>query len=134
MKLPSIVRIANPKRFSVTPRHYDPIKDEIEQRTSAIKKELEEEGILSPENGSTVLSTGYQSSIKGAFRKKTRAKSSSLFESSGLLRLLIFVVLLGGLGGYLYLGNGVLYYLAYLCMGIGMLILLKRLKGRHKNE
>src|SRR5690554_2743632 len=134
MKLPSIVRIANPKRFNVTPRHYDPIKDEIEQRTSAIKRELQEEGILSSEPGATDLSRGYQSSIRGAFRKQTKAKSASLMGQSGLLRLLIFVILLGGLGGYLYLGNEVLYYIAYLSLGVGMLIILKRLKGRHKNE
>ncbi|HLW21498.1 MAG TPA: hypothetical protein VKX33_14305 [Cyclobacteriaceae bacterium] len=133
MKLPSIVRIANPKRFGITPRHYDPIKDEIEQRTSAIRRELQEEGILSSEEDPGFTS-GYQSSIRGAFRKKTRAKSSSFFEKSGLLRLLIFVILLGGLGGYLYLGNEVLYYIAYLSIGAAMLILLKRLKGRHKNE
>ena len=134
MKLTSIVRIANHKRFSISPRHYDPIKDEIEQRTSAIKRELQEEGILSSDPESTGLSPGYQSSIRGAFRKKTKAKSASLFEKSGLLRLLIFVILLGGLGGYLYLGNEVLYYIAYLSLGIGMLILLKWLKGRDKNE
>ena len=40
MKLPSIVRVSKPRRFDITPRHYDPIKEEIEQRTLAIKKEL----------------------------------------------------------------------------------------------
>src|SRR5690554_3625329 len=134
MKLPSIVRIAQPKRFNITPRHYDPIKEEIEQRTSAIKKDLEVQGILSPESDSIDRSLGYQSSLRGAFRANSKVKSSSLFERSGLLRVLIVVILLGGLGGYLYLGNEVFYYIAYLFVGVGMLILLKRLKGRQTNE
>lgn len=134
MKLPSIVRIAKPQRFNITPRHYDPIKEEIEQRTQAIRRELEEGGILSRDGGSGDFSPGYRSSIRGSFRSNSKAKSSSVFENSGLLRVLIFVLLLGGLGGYIYFGNAVFYYLFYLMMGIGMWVILRRLKTRHKNE
>lgn len=135
MKLPSIVKLGKYHRFSITPRHYDPIKEEIEQRTQAIRKELEEEGLITKEQDfNPGYSSGHRSSIRGSFRSRSKIKKSSLFDNSGLLRLFIFVVLLGGLGGYLYLGNEVLYYLLYLAMGGGMWIVLKRLKRKNKNE
>jgi hypothetical protein len=133
MKLPTIVKLGKYHRFSLTPRHYDPIKEEIEQRTEAIRRELEEEGVLTPgENFNPGYYSGSRSSIRGSFRAKSKVKSSSLLDNSGLLRLFIFVVLLGALGGYLYLGNEVLYYLLYLTMGGGMWIILKRLKRKNK--
>src|SRR5690606_16462596 len=105
MKLPTIVKLGKYHRFNLTPRHFDPIKEEIEQRTEAIKRELEEEGVLSPGQD---FNPGYhsdqRSSIRGSFRARSKVKSSSLLDNSGLLRLFIFIVLLGGLGGYLYLG------------------------------
>src|SRR5690606_19118928 len=106
MKIP-FVRIAKPHRFNITPRHYDPVKEEIEKRTLAIKKQLEAEGLIqgAPENA-TRDREEYGSSIKGAFRPKSRAKSTPLlFEKTGLLRLFIFALLVGLLAGYLYLGS-----------------------------
>jgi len=137
MKLPSIVKLGKYHRFTFTPRHYDPIKEEIEERTKAIRRELEEEGILRPEDP---FDPGYyttnRSAIKGAFRARSKVKKSTFMDNSGLLRLFIFVILLGGLGGYLYLGNEILYYILYLTMGAGMWIVLKRLKtkGRRKRN
>lgn len=133
MKLPTIVKLGKYHRFNLTPRHYDPIKEEIEQRTEAIRRELEEEGVLSPgQDFNPGYHSGHRSSIRGSFRARSKVKSSSLLDNSGLLRLFIFVVLLGGLGGYLYLGNEVLYYLLYLTIGIGMWIMLTRLKRNNK--
>ena len=138
MKLPTIVKLAKYHRFNLTPRHYDPIKEEIEERTRAIRRELEEEGILSAEDEfDPGYSSTHRSAIRGAFRARSKAKKSSFMDNSGLLRLFIFVVLVAGLGGYLYLGNEVLYYVLYLTMGAGMWIVLKRLKTkgrRNRNE
>jgi hypothetical protein len=44
MKLPSIFRLPQHKRFSFTPRYYDPIKEDIANRTALIKRQLEAEG------------------------------------------------------------------------------------------
>ncbi len=138
MKLPSIVRLGKYHRFSYTPRHYDPVKEEIEERTKAIRRELEEEGVLSAEdNFRAGDSYSHGSAIRGAFRAKSKAKKSSLLDNSGLLRVFIFIVILGALGGYLYLGNEVLYYILYLAMGGVLWMMLKRLKTRgrrNKNE
>ena len=40
MKLPSLVRVPKYKRFNFEPRHYDPLKEEIKNRTERIKNEL----------------------------------------------------------------------------------------------
>lgn len=133
MKLPTLTKLGKYHRFNLTPRHYDPIKEEIEQRTEAIRRELEEEGVLTPrQDFNPGYYSSHRSSIRGSFRTRSKAKSSSFLDNSGLLRLLIFVILLAGLGGYLYLGNEVLYYLLYLTVGIGMWIILKRLKRNNK--
>ncbi len=138
MKLPSIAKLGKYHRFHITPRHYDPIKEEIEERTSAIRRQLEEEGVLQPgQDFDPGYRSGHRSAIRGAFRARSRAKKSSLLDNSGILRILIFLILLGGLGGYMYLGNEVLYYILYLAIGGGMWIALKRLKTkgrRNKNE
>ena len=62
MKFPSLIRLPKNKKFNVKPRHYDPIKDDIDQRVSKIKNEKKkktfinkfdnrnEKGILKPGN------------------------------------------------------------------------------------
>ncbi|GAB4326843.1 MAG: hypothetical protein OHK0038_00310 [Flammeovirgaceae bacterium] len=44
MKVPSIFKLPQHKRFHFTPRYYDPIKEDIANRTAFIKKQLEAEG------------------------------------------------------------------------------------------
>lgn len=135
MKLPSLVKIAKPRRFNITPRHYDPIKEEIEQKTMAIKKQLEAEGVIgSGRKREDAQDYVHGSSIRGAFKPRHAKSSSFLFDKTGWLRLLIFTLLLAGLGGYIFLGPVIVYYLLYLMMGVGVLIGLKRLNRRRKNE
>jgi hypothetical protein len=135
MKIP-FVRIARPHRFNITPRHYDPVKEEIEIRTAAIKKQLEAKGLLPTDLENVDQDQHhYGSSIKGSFRTRRGAKSTPLlFEKTGLLRLFIFALLVGGLGGYLYLGSDIVYYLFYLFLGIGLIVGIRIIKGRQKNE
>jgi uncharacterized membrane protein YhaH (DUF805 family) len=40
MKLPSLVRVPKYRRFNFEPRHYDPIKEELKNRTERIENEL----------------------------------------------------------------------------------------------
>ena len=40
MKLPSFVRLPGHKKFNITPRYYDPIKEEIVERTEMIRREM----------------------------------------------------------------------------------------------
>ncbi|WP_114751274.1 hypothetical protein [Pleomorphovibrio marinus] len=132
MKFPSIFRVNRPAKFNITPRHYDPVKEEIQERTSRIKRELEEQGIINPEgNGREGNLPSYGSSIRGAFTKGSpiKRKPSNIFESAGLMRLLILLILIGGFGGYIYIGPDILYYFLYLGGGIALLVGLFRLKS-----
>ena len=40
MKIPSFIKLPNHKKFIITPRHYDTIKEEIAERTEMIRKEM----------------------------------------------------------------------------------------------
>ena len=62
MKFPSLIRLTKNKKFNYGPRHYDPVKEDLEQRISKIKhekkrnlphnffKKNKEKGILKPGN------------------------------------------------------------------------------------
>ncbi|WP_209329639.1 hypothetical protein [Lunatimonas salinarum] len=130
MKFPSIFKTNQPHRFQITPRHYDPVKEEIHQRTERIKRELQQEGVLDTEEDDDTHYRG-GSSIRGAFTKGSpiKQKPSSVFESTGMIRLIIMVVLIGGFAGYIYLGPDILYYFLYLGATVFALVALYRLKS-----
>ncbi len=48
MKFPSFIKVPKHKRFNVEPRYYDPVKEEIEQRTERIRLEVEQERAQTP--------------------------------------------------------------------------------------
>ena len=90
MKFPSFIRLPRNKRFGIDPRYYDPIKEEIEERTSAIKREMEGEA-----NESTPG--------RISFARKTSAVPQTSFIQMGIAALLG-----GGVVGWLYFGNQIL--------------------------
>ena len=95
MKIPSFIRLPKNKRFNFEPRYYDPIKEELEERTSRIKVELE------GEEAST-----YRDSISSAFRRKQRRE-----KQSNVMQLAFVILLVGVFFGYLYYGNEIFYSL-----------------------
>lgn len=97
MKFPSIIKTARYRRFEMEPRYYDPIKEEIEERTERIKREMKGE-----------YSTEY-SGARISFDRKTRKTASTSF-----LQLLIAAVLSLMVVGWLYIGNEVFYVLVLL--------------------
>ena len=114
MKFPSLLKIPQHKRFKLHHRYYDPVKEDIENRTAKIKAQLElrKKEEIDPDT--------YESRISGSFSKKSYYKESK----TGILRFTLMVVLFGGTIGYLYLGNVVLYIL------IGLLFLIYFLRKR----
>jgi hypothetical protein len=135
MKLPSLFKTSQHMRFEIKPRYYDPIKEEIEQRTSRIKRELIAEGQLSDDTDNTDPKTfGVGSSIRGSFTQggQIRGRSSSVLTSAGLLRLLIFLLLLGGIFGYIYYGEIIFHILLYAAAGVFGVIIFNRLKNKSK--
>ncbi|MBL6444863.1 hypothetical protein JMN32_00990 [Fulvivirga sp. 29W222] len=100
MKIPSLFKTPRNQRFNITPRYYDPVKEEIEQRTSRIKKEL------TIGEGDDVWDENISSSrIVGSFRHG-RSKTKS---TVGMTQAVIVMLLVGGGAGYLYFGNLALY-------------------------
>jgi hypothetical protein len=104
MKLPSLIKTPNNQKFAVKPRYYDPIKEDIENRTSRIKAEM---GM-----GDSDTDFGYRSQISGSFRKNMKHAKGGV-DSVTMLRLIIFAILVLFAGGFLYIGKEI-FYLALL--------------------
>ena len=93
MKFPSLSRMPRYKRFNIEPRYYDPIKEDIQNRTERIKGEL-----------NITSSLTHHEHIKTAFRKRARRDKTSDF-----MQLLLIFIMLGTFGGWLIYGTVVLY-------------------------
>ncbi len=134
MKFPSIFRTANPSRFDIKPRYYDPVKEEIDQRTSRIKKELEADGVITNDENDSDFS--HQSGIRGSFaqHRGIKDRAANPFTSTGMIRSFIFFILLGSLGGYIYLGPVIFEYLLYLTGIVAGIYFFFRLKPKRKDE
>jgi len=92
MKLPSLTRLPKNKRFNFQPRYYDPIKEEIEERTSRIEQELGDSGEY------------YREHISSAFRRRTRTE-----KTSGILQFIFVISFVVIFFGYIYYGNQIFY-------------------------
>jgi hypothetical protein len=89
MKLPSLVKTPSYKRFDFTPRYYDPVKEELKNRTELIKKELDSK--YSPDNEPD---TTYGLRLKGSFSQRVNKSRSQDSSSSQQIRTLLIVGLL----------------------------------------
>lgn len=102
MKFPSLLRTPKYQRFSINPRYYDPVKEEIESRTMRIKRELEADGKLGGHQDEYVPSR-----LEGSFKSR-RSKSRGV----SFMQLIIMLLLTVGFIGYLYIGNTAIYLFA----------------------
>lgn len=101
MRFLSILRIAKHQRFDIEPRYYDKVREDIEQRTSRIKRELK----LERRDG--VPSSAEQSRIIGAFSKNKRHEATM----TGILRMFLIVIISTQFVGFYYFGTSVFYTL-----------------------
>ena len=92
MKLPSLTRLTKNKRFNFEPRYYDPIKEEIEERTSMIRKEIGDSDEY------------FREHISSAFRRRARTE-----KTSGILQFILIISFVIIFFGYIYFGNQVFY-------------------------
>jgi len=122
MKFPSIVRLPRYKSFSYSPRHYDPIREEIAERTSRIKRELEVAGEI--ESAGVEDGKAYSSTIN--FRRKERSNNKAT-----LLQLAIAAVLGAVVIGWLYFGDKVFYSL-FLIFPVYLYFRFKRRSDKEK--
>ncbi len=130
MKLPSIFKTASYQRFEIKPRYYDPIKEEIEARTAHIKMELEREGEIEQSSDSQ---SPRRPMMKGSFAtfRSNKPREKAVFDSSTLLRTVLFLGMVLSAFGYIYIGPQVFTYMGYTAGGIaGFYYLLRFLKSR----
>ncbi|MGY6744383.1 MAG: hypothetical protein ACXIUQ_16705 [Cecembia sp.] len=135
MKFPQIFRTTQPMRFDIKPRYYDPVKEEIQQRTARIKKELQAEGRLPDDgDGAEGYSNYSGSSLRGAFTSGSQIKGrhSSAMNSAGMIRLVIFVLLIGSLFGYIYYGPEAIYTILYAVGGIALVLLFLKIRRQQR--
>jgi hypothetical protein len=105
MKLPSIFKAPRHQRFSIQPRYYDPVKEEIEARIARIRGEMNGEDGDEPEH---IHAEYIKSRISSGFQRRTRP-SAGKKDNSTILRLVIIGVLFGGVAGFIQYGNDVVY-------------------------
>jgi hypothetical protein len=135
MKFPSLFRTASPMRYDIKPRYYDPVKEEIEQRTSRIKKELENEGLIKPGDEQQDFGS-YGAGIRGSFSqyKGIKQRETSLFSSTAMIRTILFLAMVSMAFGYIYIGPDIFIYLLYFGLISGGIYFLFRMKNRAKDE
>jgi len=97
MKFPTLTRLPNNRRFNVEPRYYDPVKEDIEERTSRIKQEISQ-----GREGNEHLASG----IAGSFSKR-----ANYTKNANTLQMIILISLILFIGGYLLYGNEIFYIL-----------------------
>ena len=113
MRFPSLFRLPKHQQFHIKPRYYDPVKEEIRERTERIR-----EGMKGQEGAN------YQPS-KITFKRKTKSASSTSMLQLGIataLGLLIF--------GWLQFGNDLFYYLLWAAIPAYLVYRLKTLRKR----
>jgi hypothetical protein len=95
MKIPSLSKLPKHKRFNIEPRYYDPVREDVENRISRIRSEM---------NISEKTDNYFGSKLSGAFeRRRTQA------QQSNILQMIIFLFLSAIVVGYLFFGNNVVY-------------------------
>ncbi|WP_109829595.1 hypothetical protein [Reichenbachiella versicolor] len=103
MKFPSFIKTAKYGRFHYEPRYYDPIKEEIQGKIAAAKREAEHHS--SDNNNAEVRA----SSISAAFSQRERKTKETSWA-----QMAIAAALMGTFIGWLFWGNDFLY--AYLLL------------------
>ncbi|WP_192347377.1 hypothetical protein [Algoriphagus sp. Y33] len=137
MKFPSVFRTAAPMRFDIKPRYYDPVREEIEHRTSQIKKDLEAQGLLEKSDGTSRDFGSYGAGIRGSFAQHKGIKErdgANIFASTAMIRTFIFLLLLGSIFGYVYLGPVIFEYMGYAGALVAAIYFFFRLKPKKKHE
>lgn len=93
MRLPTLTRLPKNKRFNFQPRYYDPVKEELQERTSRIRSELDESKAAT-----------YRENISAAFRRRRRAERKSGVMQFGFVIAFVLIFI-----GYLSFGEKIFF-------------------------
>jgi len=93
MRFPSLFRLPKHQQFRIVPRYYDPVKEEIKERTERIKQKME------GRDGDT------NQISRIAFKRKTKTASFTSMLQLGIAAVLCLMIL-----GWLQFGNSFFQY------------------------
>ena len=113
MRFPSLFRLPRHQQFRIEPRYYDPVKEEIRERTERLKDEVK-----GKETGD------YQPTKINFKRKVTSAPATSMLQLAIAAVLGLMVV------GWLQFGNDIFYYLLWIIVPAYLIYRLKSLRGK----
>jgi len=130
MKFPQIfTKIPAHKRFGYSPRHYDPLEDEMKEREQRLKVEFEKESQLKKEAETTSESEeGYRTRMSGSFRSAKKSAPVQSDPSASMMRLALMLVMVIGFIGYLQFGNVALYGVAIVVVPAYLYLKFRKLK------
>lgn len=112
MKLPSLfTKTPQYKRFSYTPRFYDPMEEERKQREERIRQELRFQQEKETQDDGNNLDLGYRARIQGSFKSARKTGSRQSDPSASLIRLIIFTFLVIWIIAYIQFGSPAFYAL-----------------------
>jgi len=113
MRFPSLFRQPKHQQFHIKPRHYDPVSEDIKNRTDRIKAEMKGKQI----------EEFRESRIE--FKRKTKSA-----PMTSMIQLLIAVFLGAMVLGWLEYGNEVFYYALWIIVPAYLLYRLKSISKR----
>lgn len=113
MRFPSLFRLPKHQQFVIKPRYYDPVKEEIKERTERIKERMD------GQEGETLQPT------KINFKRKTKPAPATSMIQLGIASLLGLMVL-----GWLQFGNEIFYYLLWVMVPAYLIYRLKSVRRR----
>lgn len=107
MKFPSLfTKTPNHKRFSFTPRHYDPVEEQRKEREERIRKELSSNTLEEDP-----VDNSYRTRITGSFRTARKTQGRQSDPSANMIRLIILTFLSVWVIAYLNYGSDAIYAL-----------------------
>lgn len=113
MRFPSLFRLPKHQQFVIKPRYYDPVKEEIKERTELIKSRMDGQGEESLQ------------STKINFKRKAKPAPATSMIQLAIASLLGLMVL-----GWLQFGNEVFYYILWVIVPAYLIYRLKSLRKR----
>ena len=99
MKLPSLIRLPNHKKFAYEPRFYDPIKEEVTERAERIRREVEAEAAKTEDQ---------RNKFKEEW-KQVHHRQDLESKRSGISQMIFVLLFFCTFVGYIFYGNNALY-------------------------
>jgi len=112
-RFPSLFRLPKHQQFHIKPRYYDPVKEEIAERTERIREEM------------TGKETGDYHPSKINFKRKAKSAPSTSLLQLGIAALLGLMVV-----GWLQFGGDFFYYMLWVIVPGYLFYRLRSLRGR----